>query len=133
MDAEAAIKKSLPSNQQLIVYRLDTRKLDGAWLPEPPGEPRRKFDLAYVDGGHELDCVQADIRLCVRCQIPYVLFDDWLPEYGPGVQQAIQESEYSPIALFGNMMLCRWFPKDTALRTNESSLSGCFKNDYPYP
>lgn len=64
------------------------------------------FDLAFIDGGHELEDVQTDIALCRKLGIKNILFDDWYPEYGPGVQSVIKVCDLKVRAIFGNMCLC---------------------------
>jgi hypothetical protein len=49
----------------------------------------RSYDLIYIDGDHFEAGVLHDIELGMNLGIPWFLFDDWLPEYGPGVQPAI--------------------------------------------
>lgn len=48
-----------------------------------------QFDLCFVDGGHEEEDVTADIQLCLNYKIPYLLFDDIYPRFGPGVLPSI--------------------------------------------
>ncbi len=70
------------------------------------GGYNREFDLAFIDGGHYFEDVMTDIELCWKMRIPNLLFDDWYPEYGPGVQDAITASGLKVRAIFGNMCLC---------------------------
>lgn len=51
--------------------------------------PRVYRDFMFIDGGHLEKDVLADIQLARDLGIRNVSFDDWLPEYGPGVQSAI--------------------------------------------
>jgi len=46
------------------------------------------MDMCFVDGGHLIDDVIADIEYCLKADIKYVAFDDFLPEFGQ-VQEAI--------------------------------------------
>ena len=48
-----------------------------------------KFDLAFIDGGHNFEDVFQDIEQCMIWGIKYLLFDDIYPRFGPGVMQAI--------------------------------------------
>lgn len=50
----------------------------------------QKFDLCFVDGAHDKGSVLVDIVMCMRLNIPYLLFDDCYPRYGE-VAQAIGE------------------------------------------
>lgn len=50
---------------------------------------RYKFDCAFVDGGHEDHHVMADIDLCLKLGIKWIVFDDVLPQFGPGVLPSI--------------------------------------------
>lgn len=63
-------------------------------------------DLAFIDGGHEIEDVRVDIALCRELGIKNILFDDWYPEYGPGVQSVIKVCGLKVRAIFGNMCLC---------------------------
>jgi predicted O-methyltransferase YrrM len=51
-----------------------------------------KFDLVFVDGGHDMASVLVDINLCENLKVPYILFDDVYPRYGE-VLQAIGKYE----------------------------------------
>lgn len=67
---------------------------------------RETFDLIFIDGAHDHDSVMVDIALGDRLGINVFFFDDWLPQFGPGVQSAAMESGLLPIAVLGNMGLC---------------------------
>jgi hypothetical protein len=64
------------------------------------------FDLIFIDGGHETEAVRADVALGVGLDIPFYLFDDFWPHWGPGVLPAIRGFGLVPLASFGTMMLC---------------------------
>lgn len=66
-----------------------------------------EFEIAFVDGDHGFEGVMADIELCRKLKIPWMLFDDFNPKTGPGVQKAIMESGIKMVTLIGNMALCR--------------------------
>jgi len=66
----------------------------------------RRFDLMFVDGNHNLDGVQADVALGIKLKIRHFLFDDFYPQWGPGVLPTIELSGLIPLASFGTMMLC---------------------------
>jgi len=66
----------------------------------------RRFDLMFVDGNHNLDGVTADIALGTRLKVPFFLFDDFYPHWGPGVLPAIEAANLIPLATLGTMMLC---------------------------
>jgi predicted O-methyltransferase YrrM len=51
-----------------------------------------KYDLVFVDGGHDMASVLVDINLCENLKVPYILFDDVYPRYGE-VLQAIGKYE----------------------------------------
>lgn len=72
----------------------------------------QRFDLCFVDAGHTLEDVREDIGVCRQLGVPWVLFDDWWPKYGPGVQPAVDEAveELHHFRQWGNMLLCsaRW-------------------------
>jgi hypothetical protein len=67
-----------------------------------------KFDLAFIDGNHEVDWVRSDLALVAGLGIPWILLDDWWPFYGPGVQAAVRErSDLELEKQWGNMVLLR--------------------------
>lgn len=67
-----------------------------------------RFDLIFIDGGHLEPDVQADINLARALGIPNVCFDDWIPQYGPGVQPAIAKSNLEIVKILGNIALTKW-------------------------
>lgn len=64
------------------------------------------YDLLFVDGGHEVNDVLRDGQTGLDLNIPWMLFDDYWPHWGPGVQPAIQTLKLKPIAVIGSMALC---------------------------
>jgi predicted O-methyltransferase YrrM len=66
-----------------------------------------QYDLAFIDGGHLYDDVMNDIKLCKDLEIKWMAFDDWLPQYGPGVQPAIQKHDLEIIQVMGNNALTK--------------------------
>jgi hypothetical protein len=46
------------------------------------------FDLIFIDGGHLLNDVIADTKLALELKMPYIAYDDFLPQFGQ-VQDAI--------------------------------------------
>lgn len=75
-----------------------------------------KGDLIFIDGGHDYPDVRNDIEVGRRAQCPLFFFDDWYPGYGPGTQSAITDAKLVPVALWGNMALCREQRKDAIRR-----------------
>lgn len=69
-----------------------------------------EFDLCFVDGGHEEEDVTADIELCKQLKIPYLLFDDIYPRFGPGVLPAI--SKFPELELVKDMNNLRLYKID---------------------
>lgn len=67
---------------------------------------KRKFDLAFIDAGHLFDDVCNDIKYCLSLKIPFISFDDILPQYGE-VQLAIDSfsNELEFIEANGNMAI----------------------------
>jgi hypothetical protein len=63
------------------------------------------FDLIFIDGGHLEHHVMADIDLAFALGIPYLAFDDYLPQFGPGVQPAIEKHGLKMIEEMGNIVL----------------------------
>lgn len=68
--------------------------------------PFAKFDLAFIDGGHDLASVRSDLRLAASAGVKHILLDDWWPYLGPGVQEAVKErDDLVPLRQWGNLML----------------------------
>jgi len=65
------------------------------------------FDLCFIDGCHLYEDVVKDIELCaVYYQCPWIAFDDILPQFGPGVQKAIDDfGKLEHIQTIGNISL----------------------------
>lgn len=65
-----------------------------------------EFQLAFIDGGHEKKDVIKDINFCLALDIPYISFDDFLPQFGQ-VQDAIAlfPEELIQINVNGNIAL----------------------------
>ena len=68
----------------------------------------KQFDLIFIDGGHLEHHVMNDIGLAKSLDIPNLCFDDWLPQFGPGVQPAIQKYDLDVVKVLGNIALARW-------------------------
>lgn len=67
---------------------------------------KHTFDLIFIDGGHLEHHVVADIQLALALNIKYLAFDDWLEQFGPGVQPAIaQFPELKEVKIMGNVAL----------------------------
>jgi hypothetical protein len=75
-----------------------------------PGIRPSAYDLVFIDGAHDYATVKSDISLALRMRAPWVLFDDWFPCYGPGVQLAVKEAfaagELKAERQWGNVVLC---------------------------
>lgn len=67
-----------------------------------------QFDLCFVDGSHLKEGVMEDLSLCLKLQIPFLLMDDWLPQFG-GIQEAVATfgDRLSVIKLWGNIALLK--------------------------
>ena len=70
-------------------------RLEGEFHELMEFHKKAPFDLAFIDGGHLIDDVKADLRLCLDLGITNISMDDWLPEFGQ-VQEAV--------ATFGNQL-----------------------------
>ena len=66
----------------------------------------KQFDLIFIDGSHLLDDVVKDIQFAIDVKIPYIAFDDYLPQFGE-VQEAIAvfPSVLELIKVIGNIAL----------------------------
>jgi hypothetical protein len=65
----------------------------------------RKYDMIFIDGGHLEHHVEADVKLALDLGIPWLFFDDWLPQFGPGVQPVIKRVGVEIVYLNGNMAM----------------------------
>src|SRR5262249_43760512 len=66
----------------------------------------RAFYCVFIDGNHELDSLLSDIRLAKALGIKHLLFDDWYPETGPGVQPAVLASDLKVVDVLGGFGYC---------------------------
>jgi len=66
----------------------------------------RKYDLAFIDGGHLEHHVMADIKLALDLKIKWFAFDDILSQFGPGVLPAIaKHPQLEEVKTMGNIAL----------------------------
>jgi hypothetical protein len=65
-----------------------------------------KYGLCFIDGSHLLNDVIEDIKLAISLNIPWIAFDDYLPEFGE-VQLAIEQfnDTIQPVKIMGNIAL----------------------------
>jgi hypothetical protein len=68
----------------------------------------KDFDLVFIDGGHLIDDVIADLRLCMDLNIPFFAMDDWLPDYGQ-VEEAAKTfgGDLEVVNINGNIALLK--------------------------
>lgn len=68
----------------------------------------KDFDLVFIDGGHLIDDVIADLRLCMDLNIPFFAMDDWLPAYGE-VEEAVKTfgDDLEVVNINGNIALLK--------------------------
>lgn len=89
-EAESLLETRFPGRLSLIVSdSKDVRdKLSG------------HFDLAFIDGDHSEEGALADLQLVKLLGIRWVVMDDWLSRFGPGVQAAASRAGFVPLAIF---------------------------------
>ncbi len=64
------------------------------------------YDMCFIDGSHLYDDVVKDIELCLALKIKYLLFDDFLPEFGfAGDAARSFEPKIELVKEMGNMAL----------------------------
>ncbi len=66
-------------------------EVENCQLIHPQLPPLGPFDLVFIDGNHLLEGVKKDIELVLALGASYVFFDDWDPQYGPGVKLAVEQ------------------------------------------
>jgi len=64
-----------------------------------------RFDMAFIDGGHDFASVLGDIDSALSLGCRWLLFDDFFENHGPGVIPAIQERKLTVVAIIGSMAL----------------------------
>ena len=67
---------------------------------------RGPYDVAYIDGDHSVEAVDADVRHCLDLGISKIIFDDFYPHWGPGTQPAIRKYNLKIKAIIGGMATC---------------------------
>ena len=65
------------------------------------------FDMAFIDGDHTEDGATNDIQLCLDMGIKWLVMDDWLPNYGPGVQVSVAKFPLEIVNVWGNTALVK--------------------------
>lgn len=70
--------------------------------------PNDFFDMIFIDGGHLEEDVTADLQLAKDLHIPWIVLDDWIPRFGPGVQVAAKKFPLELVKEFGNTALMKW-------------------------
>jgi hypothetical protein len=66
-----------------------------------------KWDIIFIDGDHSYEMVKNDIELAIDLNIPWIALDDWMPEYGPGVQPAAKSMHLDVVRIMGNIALAK--------------------------
>lgn len=65
------------------------------------------FDMAFIDGGHLEEHVTSDVKLCLDTGIEWLVMDDWIPRFGPGVQVSVAKFPLEVIKVWGNTALVK--------------------------
>ncbi len=65
------------------------------------------FDMAFIDGGHLEEHVTNDIQLCLDAGIDMLVLDDWLHQFGPGVQVSVAKFPLEVVKVWGNTALVK--------------------------
>lgn len=64
-------------------------------------DPRlHQFDMAFIDGDHTEDGALSDLMMVKSLNIQWVVLDDWLEDFGPGVAIAAERAGFEPFAIF---------------------------------
>lgn len=66
-----------------------------------------EYDMAFIDGGHLEEDVTNDIQICLRAGIDWLVMDDWLPRFGPGVQVSVAKFPLEVVKVWGNTALVK--------------------------
>lgn len=72
----------------------------------PSSFVRKNTGLIFIDGDHGVEAVDIDTAWALELGIPFILFDDYPPKWGPGTIPAIEKHRLIPLAIIGTMALC---------------------------
>jgi len=65
------------------------------------------FDMIFIDGDHTEPLVSNDIQLGLNLGVPWFVFDDYMPIYGPGTQPAIKKHGLELVEVLENIAIAR--------------------------
>ncbi len=68
---------------------------------------KEPWDMAFIDGGHLEEEVTQDIQFCLDNGIDWLVMDDWLPNFGPGVQISVAKFPLDVVLVIGNTALVK--------------------------
>ncbi len=69
---------------------------------------RGKYDMAFIDGSHLEYEVTCDLRGCLDAGIKWIVMDDWLHQFGPGVQVSVAKfPSLELVKIWGNTALLK--------------------------
>lgn len=100
------VKARYKDRFDFVVCENDERASKIAMFPHP------QFDTVFIDGDHEFESVMDDIALARSLGIDRMIFDDFHPHWGPGVQRAVMESGLKIHAVFGTIAYCEDINKE---------------------
>lgn len=97
------LRSEFPERQMDLVIG-DSKQSIPVWIQDHPEE---RFDLIHVDGGHDYDCVRADVHsvFLLSKKGTILLMDDMDNEYVQGfVQTMLQDERVEPISILETKM-----------------------------
>jgi predicted O-methyltransferase YrrM len=92
------LRSEFPERQMELVIG-DSKQSIPTWIQ---AHPDIKFDLIHLDGGHDYDCVRADVHSAFMCSKKgtILLMDDMDNEYVQGfVETMLKDSRVEPVPL----------------------------------
>lgn len=100
---EAALTLEALFPERFCFACADSRKLGN-----PLCFVKRRFDLVFIDGDHTEEFATSDIQLAIDLEVQWIVLDDWLPQFGPGVQAAFNKfPSLELVKVWGNTALVR--------------------------